>query len=253
MSDAMVPSYRVARDTGTVSWRMLAVAGALLGGVALLGAGWWVAGQMGPRSVPVIEADGKPFKIRPDDPGGLRVPNQSELVLERPENRGQPLSAGRSAAVLPPAETPNLEQLRAMVAPPIVPAAPAPRSAAPAPAAPEPAPARPAAAAPPEPARPPQTAPAAAPAVPPVVASGRVQVQLGALNSAEAARSEWDRLARRMPEFFQGRSPQVLRVEREGRDPLFRLRTGGFADGDAGREFCEQVKTRANGACMVVP
>jgi cell division septation protein DedD len=76
-------------------------------------------------------------------------------------------------------------------------------------------------------------------------------VQLGALASEEAARAEWERLQRRAPELFQGRSPQISRLEREGQAPLFRLRTGGLADQDAAREFCEQVRQRG-GACVPV-
>jgi hypothetical protein len=69
-------------------------------------------------------------------------------------------------------------------------------------------------------------------------------VQIAALTSEESARAEWDRVARRAPELFQGRSPAVTRLDRDGQAPLFRLRTGGFADQDAAREFCEQVRAR---------
>jgi hypothetical protein len=79
-----------------------------------------------------------------------------------------------------------------------------------------------------------------------------VQVQLGALTSAEAARAEWDRLSRRAPELFEGRSPQILRLDRgEGQTPLFRLRTGGLPDQDAAAEFCQQIRARG-GACVPI-
>uniref|UniRef100_UPI001F48836A SPOR domain-containing protein n=1 Tax=Falsiroseomonas oryziterrae TaxID=2911368 RepID=UPI001F48836A len=84
------------------------------------------------------------------------------------------------------------------------------------------------------------------------VPNGRVQVQLGALTSEEAARTEWDRLSRRAPELFQGRTPQILRLDRGAEQaPLFRLRTGGIADAEAAQQFCEQVRARG-GACVVV-
>ena len=76
-------------------------------------------------------------------------------------------------------------------------------------------------------------------------------MQLGAVASEEAARAEWERLQRRAPELLQGRSPQISRFEREGLTPLFRLRTGAFADQDAAREFCEQLRGRG-GACIPV-
>ncbi|MGK7869409.1 SPOR domain-containing protein [Falsiroseomonas sp. E2-1-a20] len=255
MSDAMVPSYRVQRDRPGVPWMMLAAAGGLLavGGVAA--GGWWAFQSMGGSGVPVVEADPRPFKVRPDDPGGLRVPNQNALVLERPGNR-QAQAAPRADGLVPEAEAPNLALLRAAVAPPPVIAprpVPTPQSDAvvateapeeevtlaslpfPPPAAPEP----------------PGAATTVAAAVPAPVAGGRALVQLAAVGSEEAARGEWDRLARRAPELFQGRSPVVQRVEREGGSPLFRLRASGFADSDSAAQFCEQARARSL-ACILV-
>lgn len=235
MSEAIVPSYRVAREPAGAAWRMVAVAGGLIGLIGLVAAGWWGLQRMGGAGgVPVVEADPRPFKIRPTDPGGLRVPNQSELILERPAQRSQtPAQAGRPATIAPPAEAPNLDGLRAAVAPP-----PAPTPA------PEAAPAAPPAA---------TTAPAApaAPAGAAAMFGGRATVQLGALPTAEAARAEWDRLARRLPELFEGRSPTILRLDREGAPPMFRLRLSGLADNEAAGRFCEQVRSRG-GACVPV-
>jgi hypothetical protein len=197
--------------------------------------------------VPLIEPDPRPLKVRPDDPGGLRVPNQDELIFER--NRG-PATPG-SARLAPEPEAPRLDALRAQVAQPapepiVLPqAAPAPvaRNGAPPAAAPAPtaapAPAAPAAQAP---------TPAARPAPAP---GGAVRVQLGALTSEEAARGEWDRLARRHADLLGAFRPQVLRFERDGQATLFRLRTGGFADAAAAGAFCEQARAR-NIPCVVI-
>ena len=255
MSDAMVPSYRLHRPTSAFPWRMVAMAGGVLAFVAAGAAGWWAIQRIGARSVPLVEADPRPFKVRPSDPGGLRVPNQGELVLERPGQR-QPAAAGaRPPGLAPESEAPNIDRLRAAVAPPPN-VAPAPvwppagqgrPAGQPATAQPTggPAPAQaPVAAAPSVAAAPPAAAPAAEPARAPAVGTGRVQVQLAALTSEDGARSEWDRMARRAPELFQGRNPSVMRLDRDGQSPLFRLRTGGFADQAAARDFCEQVRAR---------
>jgi cell division septation protein DedD len=240
--DAMVPSYRVQREASGIPWRMLAVAGVLLVVAAAGAGGWWAMRSFGQGggAVPVVEADPRPFKVRPDDPGGLRVPNQGELILDRPANRAQG-TATRNTVMLPEAEAPNLGGLRAAVAPPppVIPPAPVPQPAAEAVAQPVVAEAQPATAEPaPEAAR--------------FATSGRVQVQLGALNSAEAARAEWDRLSRRAPELFEGRSPQILRFDRgEGQSPLFRLRTGGLPDQETAAEFCQQIRARG-GACVQI-
>jgi hypothetical protein len=250
MSDAVVPSYRVHREPSGLPWRMVAMAGGVVGVLAVGAGGWWAIGRMGGSGVPVVEADPRPFKIRPADAGGLRVPNQNELVLERPGQRTQSAAqAGRPAALAPAAEAPNIDGLRAAVQPP----APVPQPIrpimapiqppTPAPAAP---PAQPAVAAQPAPATP---APQAAPTR--IAVSGRAMVQLGALTSEEAARAEWDRLGRRAPELFQGRTPIITRLEREGQAPLFRLRTSGLADLETATQFCEQVRAR-QGACVPV-
>jgi cell division septation protein DedD len=259
MIDAVVPSYRVPREPSGFPWRMLAMAGSLLGAMALGAGGWWAYQNLGAtRGVPVVEADPRPFKVRPDDPGGLRVPNQDELILERPGQRNQaPAQAGRPAGLAPGAEAPDISALRAALAPPPPVVAPLPAvqsspAAAPAPAALVAAP--PPAAAPAAPAAQPVEVPAAAPAAQETRfgTTGRTQVQLGALVSDEAARSEWERLSRRAPELFQGRTPQIQRLDRgEGQAPLFRLRTGGLSDHDEATQFCEQVRAKG-GACIPV-
>jgi hypothetical protein len=84
----------------------------------------------------------------------------------------------------------------------------------------------------------------------PAQAAGRAQIQLAATRSEETARTEWQRLASRIPE-LQGRQPIIARWEREGQPTLFRIRAGGFADTAAARTFCEQLRAREQ-ACLVV-
>nr|WP_255569211.1 SPOR domain-containing protein [Neoroseomonas alba] len=207
----------------------------------------------GPRSVPVIEPDPRPFKVRPDDPGGLRVPNQDELIFER--NRGSNAQPP-AARLAPEPEAPRIDALRAQVAQPSSRPAPAaegvtlpPRAAAPTAAAPPataPATSAPAATTPA-----PAAQTAAAPARPAPVPNGRIRVQLGALTSDEAARGEWDRLSGRYPDLLGAFRPQVVRFEREGQATLYRLRTGGFADVAAAQAFCEQAREQRI-PCIIV-
>jgi cell division septation protein DedD len=248
VTDVPVPSYRVRpSDDGGPPWRLIAIGGglatAMLVGAALV---WGMTRMGSPRTVPLIEPDPRPFKVRPDDPGGLRVPNQDELIFER--NRG-PANSG-AARLAPEPESPRIDALRAQVA------QPAPRPAAPGESAPAAAPgATPAArtapgATPAQPAAPPQTAAQTAPTQPaasrPAPApGGTIRVQLGALTSEEAARGEWDRLARRHADLLGAFRPQVVRFDREGQATLFRLRTGGFADVAAAGGFCEQARARS--------
>jgi sporulation related protein len=280
VSDVTIPSYRVPRDRGLwSSWRMLAVAGGLLGAGAAAGAVVWGldgtgAGGLGaPRPVPVVEPDARPIKVRPEKPGGLVVPNTDQLVLEPPAVRkAAERQRGAQARLAPSPEAPQLDLLRRETAPPQPPetAAPAPATAAVPP---------PVAAGAPSAATPPQAEPRAATALgdpsataalpppraaadpapatpaPPAVLfapGGRAQVQLGALASEEAARAEWTRLQRRVPE-LAGQRPQISRFDRgPEQPPLYRLRAGGLTDGAAARALCEAVRA-GGGACAPVP
>lgn len=262
MREVQVPSYRVrdvAEDGG--SRRMMLLAGGFAGLLAVGGIAGWAFSRYSDTTVPVVQADARPIKIRPDDRGGLRVANQDEIIFERRTASGAFEPAGRLGPV---AEAPNLDALRAATAPPpgaTAPAEPSPvAEAAPAVAAVTAEPQAPATA---QPAPPPvQTAPvtppvvaAPAPPAPPKPATaapaGSVIVQLGALDSESGARSEWERLRGRAPSLLQGRSPQVIRFEREGKPTMWRLRTGGFENRSAAGSFCESIRSQG-GACAVI-
>ncbi|RAI56018.1 SPOR domain-containing protein [Roseicella frigidaeris] len=241
---------------------MLAVAGGMLGAAALAGAVAWGLSRMGPRQVPVIEPDLRPLKVRPENPGGLVVPNQDQLVLEPAAVRREAERRSGQARLDAGPEMPQLDLLRRQAAPPAPPPALASESPAPAAEMPLVAPqVAPPAAAPAMPAPPVVAAPAPAVPVPmpapPVaaprlapVAGGKALIQLGALPSEEAARGEWERLAKRVPE-LAGFQPRISRVERDGQSPLFRLRVGGLADAGAAKALCEAVKA-GGGACLAI-
>jgi len=239
---------------------MIIIAGSVLAAGAVIAALVWGFSRGSSRNAPLIEADSRPIKIRPDNPGGLRVPNQDELIFDR--NRGaRPAAQGGLA---PEAENPRVDQLRAQLAERA--AQEAVRNAPP----PSPAPAQPAAstaprgapqaAAPATPAPPATNSALTAPTLPAPVPSaerfapvpnGRAQVQLGALQSEAAARGEWDRLQKRVPEFLGNRRVSLAPFDREGQTTLYRIRTGGFADAATARAFCEEMKTKSI-PCMVI-
>ncbi|ETA49949.1 SPOR domain-containing protein [Ponticoccus alexandrii] len=86
----------------------------------------------------------------------------------------------------------------------------------------------------------------AAPAVatreidPSQLASGTRLVQIGAYDSAELARSEWDKLGGRLGEFLDGKDRVVQKASSGGRT-FYRLRAHGFEDLADARRFCSAL------------
>lgn len=82
----------------------------LLGAAVLAGGAWAVRERMGGEgpppdeaSVPLITASAEPWKVRPDDPGGLKIPNQGTLIYET-LTTAEPEEAPER--ILPPPEQP---------------------------------------------------------------------------------------------------------------------------------------------------
>jgi hypothetical protein len=216
--------------------------------VAIVGV-YSATGHRSAAGVPVIEADSRPLRVKPTDPGGLTVDDKDISLLSNSDREGQ-------TAMAPSPEVPapqDLKTSQARPAPP-VPPQPTPAVATPAVAAAAPAPVQPVSLSPAVPAAQPAARPAAtaAAAKPRAVAPapvGRAQVQLAAFGTQEAAEAEWQRLARKMPDVLGGHQPAVSKTERDGRT-FFRLRTGGFADVEHARDFCEKVKAKGAGCAI---
>jgi len=283
-----VPRHREGMDPNT---KRLAMIAAGIGGtlVVLLGA-WSFTGHR--RSgVPVIEADSRPLRVKPDNAGGMQVAGKDEAILSGKADGQATLAPATEAPaplpVKPPepaptvvATTPAAPAAPAVVesAPPAKPVAPtvtaiapAPRTATPAkpataqPApsqlamaqpAPKTAPAAPQAAKPAAPAVAPSAPPAAAPpaAAKPAatVAAGKgAMVQFAAVGSEQSAMTEWQRIEKKAPDLLSSRKPAVSKTEHDGKT-FWRLRTGGFADTNAAKSFCEQAKTKGL-TCAVIP
>ena len=212
----------------------------LIGGVA---GGVWFAYQQGLRhasvanaagDVPLIRADERPTKVKPENPGGMEVPDRDKLIYTQ-----------KRAAVehlLPPPEKP-------MARPGASPAVPASDASQPRPGL---AASNAAANAPPgQPAQAPvKPGPAAAPAGKPATPqkAGGLRVQLGTVHSEEAARQEWDRIKRANPDLLGSISVTPARAETEDKGTLYRLVSGPVADAE---RLCGELKRR-NVGCFIV-
>ena len=210
-------SYRAQSAGMDGMTRKLLIAAVGLGGVLLAGMGGWalLGGRSGP--VPVIEADTRPLRVKPDNAGGMQVAGADEQVMGEQSRSAQ--------AMAPRAEAPAPQALRAQQQlPPLpeVPTAPAPVASAP---APSPAAVPPGVSPLPDTPRPAArtAAPAARPAAPAAPASaspsatGATLVQLAAVDTEHGAQAEWQRLAKRMPDALGDRRLVLQRAERDGK------------------------------------
>ncbi|MEX2644327.1 MAG: SPOR domain-containing protein [Acetobacterales bacterium] len=276
--------------------------------------------QSAQQEIPIVRAEPGPVKVRPEEPGGMRIPNQDKLVYGRLGETGEP----RVERLMPPAEQPMTPPQPAPVpaaAPdsgengssvPVPPAGPAadgrqppmtetapgaqprretpPMSSSgqvaarmtlptdtaarrqdmaqaetvPPPPPPPPAegtgssrPAAPRVEQEPAPAHEPEPAPAprqeAAPSRPAAApaASGDWMLQLGALRSEAAARTEWSRLQKSHQDLLGAMTLDIQRAEVPGKGTFYRIRTGPVADRDAGNAVCGKLALRKIG-CFVV-
>ncbi|MCH9021000.1 MAG: SPOR domain-containing protein [Proteobacteria bacterium] len=174
------------------------------------------------------------MKMRPDDPGGMAVPNQDKLVYDMVAGETEGETFER---LLPPPEEPL---------PP--PAPPAPK-AEPAPV-PEPAP---------EPAPAPKPAESKAPATastPPAeeekAAAGPHLVQLASFRKISQADRAWRRLVKSNRELLGAYTARVERADLgDGKGVYFRLRVGPFANRAEAAALCAKLKAREVD-CIVV-
>ena len=187
-----------------------------------------------PTETPIIHADNQPVKVRPDDPGGMEIPNRDRLVFN-------PRGAEPAERLRPPPETPLPR-----------PAPPSGGQAAPAPVAPAPAPAAQA------PIKPPGQAQVAPASVPPQTAMAGIEgkgyrLQVGAVKTPESARQEGDRIKRQNSDLLGSLSLGAERVDLGERGIFFRIQVGPIADAATAERLCAQLRQRNVGCLLVKP
>jgi SPOR domain len=225
--------------------------------MAVFAGGLWFLYQQGGRhtagtgpgdAVPLIRADDKPTKIRPDQPGGMAVPDQNASIYN--EKPGTP----PVEKLLPPPEQPMprpaAPKERAATAGPIAFPPPTAEAPQPAPAA-TPAPQQQAAATPvPKAAAKPEVK--ATPVAAPVrsVPAGPVRLQLGALRSPDAAKEEWARLKREHADLLGRLTAVAVRADLGDKGVWYRVQTQEFADAAAADRLCADLKKQKVGCSL---
>jgi len=223
--------------------------------MAAFAGGLWFAYHLGARHnagadraapVPLIRADRTPDKVRPAQPGGMKIPDQNVSIYnEKP-------GVAPIENLLPPPEKPLPR--------PEPPPPPPPRRAA----APEPSPVSPVApvmtVAPPSPAlaatiaAPKPTGepkPPSAPAAPPLPTGfGRIEVSLASVRTPDEARAEWARLKHDNADLLGELSAFAVRTDLGDKGVYYRVEAGPFADTAAAERLCRELKRRRFG-CLV--
>jgi cbb3-type cytochrome oxidase subunit 3 len=240
--------------------RLVAIA-LTLAVMLLFAGGLWFAYVQGTRhaggsaqnanAVPLLRADERPTKIKPDQPGGMPVPDQNVSFYN------EKLAKSPVEKLLPPPEQPMPRPAPSSTKPAAAPQIlMPPPEAGPAEAGPAPVAAPPQAAAP-QAATPQATAPqavqkAAVPAsteTAPGTAAGTVQVRLGSLRSPDAAREEWQRLKRANGDLLGDLRANAVSVDLGEKGIYYRIMAGPL-DEAAAEKLCNEMKRRSHG-CIV--
>jgi hypothetical protein len=223
--------------------------------MAVFAGGLWFFYHQGARQpavsatgdVPLIRADDKPMKMKPDQPGGMPVPDQNVSVYE-PKPGVAPVEK-----LLPPPEQPLPRPMPKEMAtsPSATATPPAAVPAQPSPAA-TPAPQQHASAATPAPkaAAKPAAKETAATAAPKSVPAGPVRIQLASLRSPEAAKEEWARLKREHPDTLGKLTAVAVRTDLGDKGVWYRVETQVFEDAAAADRLCTDLKKRKVGCSL---
>jgi cell division septation protein DedD len=229
--------------------RVLATALALLV-MGLFGGGLWFAYVQGARhaggdaaagGVPLIRADERPTKVKPERPGGMEIPDRDKLIYNPIRPTVEHLLPPPEKPMPRPAPSPN-------PAPQTEP--PSRTTAAPA-AAPVNPPAAPTAGTQHSTAAPPAKAPQQQPAaLPKPSTAGGMRLQLGSVRSEDAARQEWERIKRKNADLLGTLSATPIRADLGDKGIYYRIQTGPVSDPAAAERICSELKQRSIG-CII--
>ena len=214
----------------------------VMGGFA---GGLWFAYTQGLRhasvgdaaaDVPLIRADERPIKVKPDNPGGMEIPDRDKLIYTQKRASMEHL--------LPPPEKPMARPTAS--SPPI----PGNLSETPpqltAPTAVQPL-------SPPQPMTKPKPTTGSVNPEKSTVArelpanSHGTRIQLGSMRSEDAARQEWDRIRRTNADLLGSISAIPVRADLGDKGVFYRIQTAPVADAE---RICGELKRRSVG-CIV--
>lgn len=190
---------------------------------------------------PKIVAENTPFKVQPEDAGGVQTPDQDKTVYEVMDGKkpNEVVTALPSAEV--PIELPKAANIKVDPAPtrpaPVKPAAPKPKPQAANPSGTTKAP-----------------APGyikTAPSTPVRTGSGDYVVQVASVRSEADAQAVWNKTEAKFSDVINTQMYADIKfADLAEKGIYYRLRVAGLADKTAASELCAQFKARGQ-ACFV--
>jgi SPOR domain len=272
------------------SGRLLRIAGSLVVMGVFAGGLWFAYTQgmhhagrsTGSGQIPLIRADMRPFKVKPENPGGMQMPDRDMLIYgeQRPQiEHLLPPPEQPMARPTPPPPAPSPPAPVSPVQTAIAVPSPAPQSSPPeaGPIAPIAAPSAPVTNAAPGSGAVVRSSPAAAhrepdliaqrieqlglagPETPPKPASAhtsagratRLHLQLGAVRTESEAHEDWERLKRKNPDLLGSLSAVAIRADLGDKGTYYRIQAGPIADPSTADRVCGELRQR-HLACMIV-
>jgi cell division septation protein DedD len=230
--------------------RVLATVLALLV-MGLFSGGLWFAYVQGTRhadgdaasgGVPLIRADERPTKVKPEQPGGMEIPDRDKLIYNPARRVVEHLLPPPEKPMPRPAPTPTLPVQTE--SPPLPP---------PASGTPEKPPATTQMAQPQQQAAAPPGKAVEAPPGPSKPANakaGGTRLQLGSVRSEDAARQEWERIKRKNSDLLGNLSATPIRADLGDKGVYYRIQTAPVADPSAAERICSELKQRSIG-CII--
>lgn len=275
--DPLRAIYEREQQRGPTRRRFYAIASAVLvlgAFAAIIYYAYYEGIRAGSESVsPLIRADQQPYKVKPDEPGGMEIPNQDKLIYNEVSPDRVVSGKQQVERLMPPPESPlpkpSPEQQSAQQQPR------PPQQNAQSPAA-----SAIASASSPQQVRPPGTpayvplppAPANVPPVDQVVGqqqaqppaetastttaalSGAWRVQLGSVRSSNEAQHEWARLQKQHLDLLGGLTLSVQRADLGGAKGVFyRIQGGPLPDREVADALCGRLKAVRVGCLAVKP
>ncbi len=219
--------------------------------------------EAGVGPVPIVRADVAPYKVAPDNPGGMDIPYRDSTVFETLRNANiDEETQGRVESLLPPPEEPidRTQMFAGLKTAPMESAVAEEEDFGPVATLTEAeAPAETPVASVPKPQPKPEMVQAEKAAVQAEPAAGNATakttgthyIQLGSVKDRSGAEAEWRKLQKEFPVQLGNLTLRVQAVDLGERGTFYRIQ-GGALDQASAKTICNAISAKRAGGCLVV-